>query len=427
VELWAQDKAGNAGYCTTYLLVQDPFGNCPNNGPNASVSGAIKTEAGDGVEEVEVELSGNKIAGLRVTDGSGIFFFNNAVPLPGEFTLTPEKDANPLNGVSTYDLVLISKHILGLEPLGSPYKMIAADANLSNSITTLDIVELRKLILGIYTELPNCPSWRFVDKAQVFANPTNPFEGPIQVNAVKTVSAGNSLGNDFVGIKVGDINNSVVANSLMSTEDRALPKVYFDIVDRNFKKNDIVELELKSSEQMETFQFTLAYNNLELLDLIPGDHMSTENFGVFTDAFTVSSDKQAESFKVKFKALKDGSLYNSLAMTSRITKMEAYNSKGIRHDMELRFNNENAAFELLQNRPNPVSQFTEIVFFLPEYSDATLTITDVKGRLIKRIEGAFYKGYNRIPLTRADLRPGLLFYQLDTPTDSAVRKMFVAE
>ncbi|MBK7937144.1 MAG: hypothetical protein IPJ82_08605 [Lewinellaceae bacterium] len=89
--------------------------------------------------------------------------------------MTPTKDDNPLNGVSTYDLVLISKHILGLEPLNSPYKMIAADANKSNSITTFDIVEIRKLILGIYNELPNNTSWRFVDKDYVFPQPTNPF------------------------------------------------------------------------------------------------------------------------------------------------------------------------------------------------------------------------------------------------------------
>jgi hypothetical protein len=91
--------------------------------------------------------------------------FPNAVPFLGDYTVTPTKDNDPLNGVSTFDLVLINKHILGLEPLNTPYKMIAADANNSRSITTFDIVELRKLILGIYTELPNNTSWRFVDKA----------------------------------------------------------------------------------------------------------------------------------------------------------------------------------------------------------------------------------------------------------------------
>jgi hypothetical protein len=38
----------------------------------------------------------------------------NNVPLDATFTIAPEKDDNPLNGVTTYDLVLISKHILGI-------------------------------------------------------------------------------------------------------------------------------------------------------------------------------------------------------------------------------------------------------------------------------------------------------------------------
>ncbi len=93
-----------------------------------------------------------------------------------DYTVTPKKNDNPLNGLTTYDLVLISKHILGIEPLGSPYKMIAADANNSNSITTFDIVEFRKLILGINQALPNNESWRFMYNDYIFPNPHNPFQ-----------------------------------------------------------------------------------------------------------------------------------------------------------------------------------------------------------------------------------------------------------
>jgi hypothetical protein len=112
------------------------------------------------------------------------------------YTLTPTKDDNPLNGVTTYDLVLISKHILGLEPLTTPYKMIAADANRSGSITTFDIVEFRKLILGIYNELPNNTSWRFVDKAFSFPNPNNPFQStfPENISDQQPVQAGSDGG-----------------------------------------------------------------------------------------------------------------------------------------------------------------------------------------------------------------------------------------
>jgi hypothetical protein len=47
-------------------------------------------------------------------------------------------DEDAGNGVSTYDLVLISLHILQVDQLDSPYKVIAADANNSQSVTTLE-------------------------------------------------------------------------------------------------------------------------------------------------------------------------------------------------------------------------------------------------------------------------------------------------
>jgi hypothetical protein len=126
---------------------------------NINVSGALKTEDTDGVEEGEVTIEGTSQLSHHHSPTSiyqiiRVYEVLNSVPVASTMTITPVKDDNPLNGVTTYDLVLISKHILGIEPLGSPYKMIAADANKSNSITTFDIVEIRKLILGIYTELP---------------------------------------------------------------------------------------------------------------------------------------------------------------------------------------------------------------------------------------------------------------------------------
>ena len=92
---------------------------------------------------------------------------SSVVACPCQFNKTQNvalrKVDNPLNGVSTYDLVLISRHILGLTPL-SGFKMLAGDANTSGTLTNFDIVELRKQILGIYYNLPESRSWRFIDK-----------------------------------------------------------------------------------------------------------------------------------------------------------------------------------------------------------------------------------------------------------------------
>src|SRR5690606_33233473 len=118
-----------------------------------------------------------------------------------------------------FDLVLISKHILGIEALGSPYKMIAADINKNGSITTIDMVELRKLILFIDTEFQYNTSWRFIEADFVFPNPNNPWSTSFpEIFSVNGLS-GDEIGN-FVGVKIGDVNNSAIANNLMSGEDR---------------------------------------------------------------------------------------------------------------------------------------------------------------------------------------------------------------
>ena len=137
-------------------------------------------------------------------------FLNSIAFLEKAIKLFPEKNDNSLNGVTTYDLVLISKHILGSEPFNSPYKIIAADANKSGSITTFDIVEIRKLILGIYTKLPNNKSWRFVDSSFVFPAANNPFQTvfPEGVNCITSPKTGI----DFIGVKVGDVNNTAMGN-----------------------------------------------------------------------------------------------------------------------------------------------------------------------------------------------------------------------
>lgn len=86
-----------------------------------------------------------------------------------------------------------------------------------------------------------------------------------------------------------------------------------------------------------------------------------------------------------------------------------------------------AAFELFQNTPNPVSGATLISFNLPDASEATLTISNAEGRVVKVLRGAFAKGLNTVTLQRNELVAGLLFYRLDTPTHSATKKMVVIE
>ncbi len=442
MEIWAIDAAGNADYCETYVIVQDNLGNCPT-ADHINVAGVLKTEMTQGVEEGTVHINGTSTfappyAYFDLSDTLGTYAVTNAVPLAATFVISPEKDDNPLNGVTTYDLVLISKHILGIEPLDSPYKMIAADANKSGSVTTFDIVELRKLILGIYTELPSNSSWRFVDKSFQFPNVLNPFQTlfPETISVADAMTT--QIGEDFVGVKIGDVNNTVVANANMQAETRTSGTALFDVEDREVKAGETFEVRFKSVRELKGFQFTLLLHGLEAIGVRESDQVTASNFGlIFKDAATVSVDG-AQEFTLRFRAEKSGKLSDMLGVSGSITRVEAYvssetdaNAGGVeRQDIALRFRTGSGMtisgreFELYQNQPNPFVSRTSIGFFLPGATGATLSIYDETGRKVYQQKGQFAKGENFVYLDRSLINTsGILYYQLETATDSATRQM----
>ncbi len=220
-----------------------------------------------------------------------VFEVKNNVPVASTFVIAPEKDDNPLNGVTTFDLVLISKHILGIEPLTSPYKMIAADANKSGSITTFDIVEIRKLILGIYTELPNNTSWRFVDKSFAFPNPNNPFQTAFPETKSIADAMSNQMDEDFAGVKIGDVNSTAVANATMPAEERTAGTAIFDLEDRNVKAGEEFEVSFKSAQALKGFQFTATLNGLKAISTVNAENVTESNFNLLPEnAMAVSID-----------------------------------------------------------------------------------------------------------------------------------------
>lgn len=452
VELWSQDAAGNYNVCTTYVIVQDNFGACSNNN-NATIAGVIRTEAGQGLEDAGVQLDGAApglppLSIFHQTTTIGAYEFPNALPFGSDLQLAPAKNNDPLNGVSTFDLVLINKHILGLEPLSSPYKMIAADANNSRSITTFDIIELRKLILGINTSFPDNNSWRFIDKSYSFPNPANPFQDDFPETRQVLNIQSNSLGQDFVAVKVGDVNGNAVTNSLLVPDDRSAGTLIFDVSlpdrtgDWTVQTGDVFIVDFQAAETVAGYQFTLLFPGLQLLDLVPGPNMTQQNFGVFPNdhALTTSFDHPEErgSFQVTFRADAPGRLNEMLAISGRITKAEAYRNaanggKGRyeRMDVAWRFAAPEGpvisehGFELYQNQPNPWTETTRIGFYLPQAGDARFAIFDQTGNLLFEQRQWYEKGSHSLALNKTilDNAAGMLYYRLETATDNAVQKM----
>ena len=205
LEVWAIDEAGNRSSCEVFVHVRDTVSNCISF---YHIAGQVGLAEGDGVGDVDVFLVGS-INSEGQTDDSGAFLFED-VPEADSYRLTASKQDQYINGVSTFDIIRVQRHLLGTLPLSSPYKILAADVNDSGIVSTLDIIYMRKLILGISTTFPNRPEpWFFIPADYEFEHPLEPllenFPRSITVSPLDTNKVVN-----FIGIKVGDVNNSVV-------------------------------------------------------------------------------------------------------------------------------------------------------------------------------------------------------------------------
>ncbi|MEK7257198.1 MAG: hypothetical protein AAB316_20760, partial [Bacteroidota bacterium] len=202
VDVYVTDASGNQDFCQSVVFVNDNNGVCMGD---PLISGTVEMANGDPVKNVAVGLNGSMQEVVK-TGADGKFEF--IVPQGGDYSLTPAKDTFPLNGVTTFDLVLISKHILANQYLDSPYKIIAADANRSGFVSTADLVAIRKMILQVTDSFPNNASWRFLPKGFVFPNPLDPWATPFPEVLNFNDLSEDKLKTDFIGIKVGDVNLS---------------------------------------------------------------------------------------------------------------------------------------------------------------------------------------------------------------------------
>ena len=441
IELWAADVAGNADFCETYVLVQDNIGICNNSA--ATVAGALQTEEGEGVQDATVELNGvaNGLPSINevFSNVNGGYQFSNALPFGADYSVTPHSDSDPLNGVNTYDLVLISRHILGIEPLSSPYLLIAADVNKSGTVTTFDIVELRKLILGAYPELPNNSSWRFIDANQQFSSPDNPFADIIRENISVAQLQSSTWNDDFVGVKVGDVDHSAIPNNLVYSDDRTSSSLLFDLEDRDVATGEVIEVPFTADQVVSAYQFTLQLNGMKVLDILPGEGMDLGQFAVFNDATgdrvtTAWDQPSGQSVKARFvlrlQAEQSGKLSKLLKVSSSITRAMGFTERE-KLEIGLRFNQNGqpalsgVGFELYQNTPNPWVSTTQIGFHLPtDEEEVKLTVYDVTGRVLYSEQKAFERGYHFFNLDKSLVDfVGTLFYRVETVQESAVKTM----
>jgi hypothetical protein len=140
--------------------------------------------------------------------------FTIEIPGYGPASLLPSRSSDfPLaNGVTTADITLIRRHVLGLTPFDAPEKILAGDVNGSDSVTTADITLVRRLVLGVATNYPGGSLWRFVPSDEVLTDPNRPWTAS-RMRRYASLAGGLLGSQDFKAIKLGDVNGSWQATS----------------------------------------------------------------------------------------------------------------------------------------------------------------------------------------------------------------------
>lgn len=434
LEMWVTDLAGNQSFCTSTITVQ-------NNIVPSAIQGKIATENNITIPGAMVSILGAEMDEEVMTEINGVYSFED-LDMQNDYQILVDRNKDYLDGVTTLDLVMIQRHILGLSELDSPYKLIAADINNSESLTAADLIALRKLILGVDLTLDQNTSWRFVSKNESMNDMTDPW--PFTEDLILQSASNQAIDADFIGVKIGDVNNS--AEGLLSTEiiePRSSNTLGIITRDRKIRRDDQVYIDLISSStvDLEAMQMTITWkaDAMTLIDIVPigidikDYHSSLITPGQLTIAWhNVDGKKVTEGvpfFQLVMEGNSNARLSNILEISSTITSARAYNTADEAMDIGLRFEDaETIGIIFGQNKPNPFLSETTVEFNLPEAMAVTFKVFNGNGKLIYKTTNNYSGGSNSLKLGEqlGEYR-GILFLKMEAAEFSEVKRMIRIE
>lgn len=205
MQVHAWDEQGNSSFCYSHLYVTGSVfeRNCSYHPAVMYVE--ISTTTGDYVPYVDIEFQGD-LDTILTTNEEGILFRQRTGL--DSLIIRPTKNSNPVQGLTGFDLVLLQRHILGTNLLPDSYQVLAADVNQDERLTIRDAIEMRRIILGIQDTFMNNTSWRFFEENTSFAMPGSPWEEARQAESVSINDPFGDVNIDFIGVKIGDLDNS---------------------------------------------------------------------------------------------------------------------------------------------------------------------------------------------------------------------------
>ena len=412
------------------------------------VLGNVWTEIGVPVFGVGIDLQAGSSFLSGLTSDNGRFGFS-AVPGCGLKAIQLSKNDAHDNGLSTLDLILVQKHILNRDPLDSPYKMLAADVDISGTISTLDLIKMRKVILSIDLTLNNEASWRFVPEHFEFTDPNNPFQDNIPTE-VELQSNGLEYSQNFIAVKLGDVNNSANPGDATQARDGFVEarakELTVNLENIQLQAGQQYDIQVMAGDlaRIAGYQLGLRFqpSAIEVVDIAANglDNMSENNFAILNREGLIANSWNSRNgasvdlnagdrlFTLRILAKETTALREVMQLDRRRIQAEAYDANLNTRGVELTFSDEvtNQSFMVYQNEPNPFSESTRINFYLPNADRVSLTVIDAAGRTVLQRQANFEAGEQQWIVDRKELGAGgVYFYQIATEMGAVTKKMIL--
>ncbi len=442
VRVYVTDEYGNQDYCETSIRIQDNNHVCPGTTPPGfNLAGAVHRENTDAIPGAQVQISDRNDQTLdqQNTDQNGSYTFLDLQYQ--DFYVHTSKNDDITNGVSTMDIVLIQRHILGLKPLNSPYKLLAADVNNSNSITAKDISDLRRAILGIITEWPNqTQTWKFVKADQVFANPAQPWNPKTRIESNELTDVLDQL--NFLGIKTGDVDLSADVNANKDALNRVAMQwtVKYNLITT---ADNRIELQFIAGSDfvLDGLQFGIRMlppdlrftGTLDGILSLDKDQYVWQN-GSFKLSWAPERKRmvlQGERlFTLQFESAPASTVHSGIEMLNGF-RSEAYSKDEAFQIVLDPMQEEAGALRKMTVQglvPNPFAVSTVLHYRMPEAGLSAIKIYDPTGKEVFAQERWSQKGDNQWSISSRECKvKGLLFVVLSSDYGVVTERMIVSE
>ena len=386
----------------------------------------------------DVYLTLNENGGEFDTTSNYLGNYSFADIRPDDYNIVPSKTSDD-DGVSVADCVKIRRHLATLEIFDSPYKLVSADVNGSGGVSVADIVKIRRFLAHLDT-LPT-GNWIFIDSAFEITS-ENWMTAPESIPV--SVIAGDILGQNFVGVRMGDVNNTWNQSKTARPSPAMTRTIKVDdaigqpgdeiLVPINIEENSIIAgLELHLTYDYRQLEFNkvtsilptepttnidngtihIVWENID--DIITADNSQA----IMTLHFKITN-KFENSTDIKFAKTElvdvTGAPYNLTSHDGKVLKGESKQEETVLPKQ----------FALEQNRPNPFNPITEIRFSLPEACDVRLEIFNIMGQRVntlvnKRLEA----GHHSYSWDASNYASGIYFTRLRAGTFVDSKKMIL--